>query len=96
MGEEDPVERARRHVRAESTAKTVELLQLDLKAKEEKIIELEKKLSRRSTTLTKKLDRNTNYTIVCCVLVIIALVGPTDKVAAFVVWITENYRKTSK
>lgn len=94
--EEDPVARATRHVKAEQTAKTVELLQLDLVAKEKKIRELEEKLRRRSTTLTRKLETNTRWTQVCAVLVLMALVGPTDKLAAMVSWVLDYFAKRAQ
>jgi hypothetical protein len=93
MAEEDPTARAERHVRQGVTERTVVILQEELRKRETEIAALEKKLRLRSTTLTRRLERNTMWTKVCCVLVVMALLGPTDKVAAFVTWILQNYSK---
>lgn len=93
--EEDPTVRAERHLKGEHTYKTVTVLQEEIKKLKDDNDKLTEKLRKRSTTLTRKIERNTNWTIVCVVLVAIALVGPTDKVAAFVVWLIENYRKAN-
>lgn len=80
--EEDPTTRAERHVRQQHTEKTVVVLQEEIRTLKSENEKLEKRLRLRSTTLTRKLDRNTFWTKVCAALVLIAIVGPTDKVLA--------------
>jgi hypothetical protein len=91
--EEDPTARAERHLKGEHTYKTVAILQEEIKTLKDENAKLTEKVRRRSTTLTKRLERNTFWTKVCCILVVMALVGPTDKVAAFVLWLLEKATK---
>lgn len=91
--EEDANARAERHYRAQQVEKRVEILTAELATKTRELDELKKAVRQRRTTLTRKLDRNTWWTQACVVLVLVALVGPTDKVAALVSWILETLTK---
>lgn len=90
---EDEHARAMRHLRAEQVEKRVEILTAERDAVKKELEELRKTVARRRTAIAKKLDRNTFWTKVGVVLVLIALVGPTDKVALFVTWFLEMMTK---
>jgi hypothetical protein len=90
---EDELQRAERHVRQGMTEKTVVVLQEEIRVLKSENEKLEKKLRIRSTTLARKLDSNTRWTQVCAVLVLLALVGPTDKLAAIVSWVLDYFAK---